>query len=467
MVCMTKYYFILLGIIVVLGFSSPPVGYAAFQTPMTRTQTPLPNRIDLSSEMPPVQNQGESNSCVAFTLGYYYKSFLERREHGWDYTTETVFSPSYIYNQIVKGSNESIQFDQAFKILQTQGIAPHNKFPTNSSDRATQPNELQHEAARKYRIDSYKSITYTGGSQLLQLLKEHLATKDPIAIGFPIPSLAIPATKWTPAIGLHTPTVIDLTDGSELIDWYSRYNHAVLLVGYDDATQRFKFINSWGEKWGEKGYGYLTYQYIVEGPPNIEAWTMVDAIAPKPAMRLYSLPDFPRLKPGERGEITIKVQNTGAETWPAGERLLFQRKRGSDFGIPSPLRLHTDILSDATLQFTLPVQAPMTPGVYDSAWRFSYDGSFFGDEIPITVIVIPEQSDAGFGDTIAAFIAQQRQQLEQSFAEAWAGVRAEIERQIQREFQRQLYQATGGLCGVAPAALIFAGGISWWRRRRR
>lgn len=40
--------------------------------------------------------------------------------------------------------------------------------------------------------------------------------------------------------------------------------HAVLLVGYDDKTKVFKFQNSWGVGWGDKGYGYIPYDYITD-----------------------------------------------------------------------------------------------------------------------------------------------------------------------------------------------------------
>lgn len=40
--------------------------------------------------------------------------------------------------------------------------------------------------------------------------------------------------------------------------------HAVLLVGYDDHEKYFLFKNSWGETWGDAGYGFLPYQYISE-----------------------------------------------------------------------------------------------------------------------------------------------------------------------------------------------------------
>lgn len=38
--------------------------------------------------------------------------------------------------------------------------------------------------------------------------------------------------------------------------------HAILICGYDDSKQRFKFQNSWGSNWGDNGHGYLPYSYV-------------------------------------------------------------------------------------------------------------------------------------------------------------------------------------------------------------
>jgi len=58
--------------------------------------------------------------------------------------------------------------------------------------------------------------------------------------------------------------------------------HAVLCVGYDDAlkigasTGAFLIRNSWGEAWGEKGYGWLPYDYLLAGLAQ-DFWSLVKA----------------------------------------------------------------------------------------------------------------------------------------------------------------------------------------------
>ena len=48
--------------------------------------------------------------------------------------------------------------------------------------------------------------------------------------------------------------------------------HAVLLVGYDDSTRRFRLRNSWSEDWGQQGYGTLPYEYVTDGNLSDDFW---------------------------------------------------------------------------------------------------------------------------------------------------------------------------------------------------
>ena len=52
--------------------------------------------------------------------------------------------------------------------------------------------------------------------------------------------------------------------------------HAVCVVGYDDSRSHWIFRNSWGKGWGDKGYGYLPYEYIEKYGQDV--WAAYDIL---------------------------------------------------------------------------------------------------------------------------------------------------------------------------------------------
>jgi C1A family cysteine protease len=61
--------------------------------------------------------------------------------------------------------------------------------------------------------------------------------------------------------------------------------HAVLAVGYDDASQRFIVRNSWGDVWGQAGYFTMPYAYLTDSNLSDDFWTIrlvAQAAAPQP-----------------------------------------------------------------------------------------------------------------------------------------------------------------------------------------
>ncbi len=47
-------------------------------------------------------------------------------------------------------------------------------------------------------------------------------------------------------------------------------SHAVCILGYNDHKGMFKFVNSWGTSWGDKGFGYFSYEFFEKF--LIECW---------------------------------------------------------------------------------------------------------------------------------------------------------------------------------------------------
>ncbi|MEO0084045.1 MAG: cysteine protease, partial [candidate division WOR-3 bacterium] len=112
----------------------------------------LPPAVDLSSQMPPVGNQGSQGSCVGWAMAYYHKTHTEWKEHGWNVNlTENQFSPAFVYNLINGGTDGGAYFDDAMKVIVDNGVANMVLMPYNQSNYTNWPSEAAFDWATSYR----------------------------------------------------------------------------------------------------------------------------------------------------------------------------------------------------------------------------------------------------------------------------------------------------------------------------
>jgi len=234
----------------------------------------LPAARDLTISNLPVGSQGSQSSCVGWAVGYYYKTYQEAREHGWDVSKAgRDFSPSWVYNQICGGRDEGATFGKAFQLLRDEGAVDISEFPYSADDWTTQPDSRDRQAAKPYRIADYAALWYDTGGSDVNLIKARIASGQPVVLGIPVyDSFYSCSGDWvgTPAAG------------------ESKYgDHAVCAVGYDDRAGGgkggIKIANSWGGNWGDKGYTYLSYSFI--SAYCWEAWVTTDRASDTPVIR--------------------------------------------------------------------------------------------------------------------------------------------------------------------------------------
>jgi len=286
-----------------LGCLTESIDPAKVLPPIDQSQLAgLPPSVDLSlNNCPPVGNQGSQGSCVGWAVGYAYKTYQEKIERNWSVSaTDHQFSPAYIYNQIVQGNDGGAYTSDAFDLLVNQGCAALADMPYNQEDYKTKPTSAQKTAASKYKALSWNYLQ-TGS---ISDIKAALASGNAV-----VASIRVYTSfdKLTPSNPIQT-----------IVSGVYRGNHAICVVGYNDANSTLKILNSWGTGWGASGYGYI--QYDVFQTINNALYVMTDVIDVT-GVKLNK--SSSALKIGESEKLTVAVTPSNATyntvTWSSSD----------------------------------------------------------------------------------------------------------------------------------------------------
>lgn len=130
----------------------------------------------------------------------------------------------------------------ALRILRGWGAPPEEAWPYDGDSSAWPPTEppCVDTLAKHFRIGCYQRV------RTAIECKTVLAQERGVGVSLDIND------KWRSAPHGRIPPLSpsDVSNGS----------HCVVLVGYDDCSSEFMFANSWGDDWGDHGYGYIPYE---------------------------------------------------------------------------------------------------------------------------------------------------------------------------------------------------------------
>ena len=101
-----------------------------------------------------------------------------------------------------------------------------------------------------------------------------------------------------------------------------------------------------------------------------------------------SIADDTIFLPSEAFTITWRLKNTGTSTWTVGYALRFYS--GNTFGAPTEVLLNRVALPGETVDISIPMRSPATPGNYRTDWVMSNEArSNFKDPIFLKIVVAP------------------------------------------------------------------------------
>lgn len=229
----------------------------------------LPSSASLKEWTPRPKSQGHIGSCVGWATGYGMLTIIYSKLNNWttiEERTSNAFSALFIYNNIKDfrakdPCGEGTSFEKAINFLKEHGSCKSVEFDTLINDCYRKPNLELIKSAKKYKIKDAKIVFKSDdiGAIKTRKVKKRLATGNPVLIGMRIrQNLRTPTTNfWIP------------TEGQT----QSAGDHAMVIVGYDNALGAFEVMNSWGKGWGNEGFLWIKYEDFEEYA--ISAYTFI------------------------------------------------------------------------------------------------------------------------------------------------------------------------------------------------
>lgn len=226
----------------------------------------LPPSIDLREYFPPVYNQAGLQSSTAQACAGLVEYF-EGRSQGRFVTPSRLFLYKLMRRLLGISGDAGAELRAGFKAIRQFGLPPERFWPYFPERFDEEPDAFLYAFADRFRGIKYLRIDgrNTTGPENLQLVRAFLSAGFPIAFGFPVPS----------SISLDS-DIPFYPDSDSFLG-----GQAVIAVGYDDRRLRnsrgaILIRNSWGQRWGELGYGWLPYRYV-EQRLAADFWTLIQA----------------------------------------------------------------------------------------------------------------------------------------------------------------------------------------------
>lgn len=207
-----------------------------------RSEVSLPTSIDLRTKCTPVFDQGQMGSCSGNALAGAH-----------DFLTQSPIPSSRLfiyYNERLREGDPgedagATTLRDGCVVLWGMGVCSEEAWDYSQENLLVKPTQEAYREAMQHKNVSF------AGLHSMQERKYCLASGKAFVFGIPVFDSFM--SDQVSETGL-----VPMPEAGESVEG----GHALMMVGYDDASQLYLFRNSWGSSWADGGYGYLPYDYV-------------------------------------------------------------------------------------------------------------------------------------------------------------------------------------------------------------
>jgi C1A family cysteine protease len=226
----------------------------------------IPASVDLRSWCSPVEDQGNLGSCTA-NAGAGVVEYYENRAFGKYIDASRLFLYKTTRNLLHWTGDTGAFLRSTMGSLVLFGVPPEEYWPYDVGSFDNEPTAFCYAFAQNYQTIKYYRHDPPGIStgELLKRIKTYLSAGHPSMFGFTVYSSISQAE--------NNGKIPYPCKGEKILG-----GHAIVAVGYDDkmkirnkgtcgveTTGALLIRNSWSTGWGDAGYGWLPYEYVLKG----------------------------------------------------------------------------------------------------------------------------------------------------------------------------------------------------------
>ena len=279
---------------------APRAGALQFVASDAVSAAKLPNKVDLRPLLTPIEDQGDTNSCVANAVAGAYEYWIKKATKA-DQSISRLF---VYYNARWRDGSQNEDGGSVIQLamegLRKFGACSESLWPFETDNVLRKPGDDAYQDGAPHRVHDMAQVPLE-----LETWKQALAEGKPIVFGIELFDTFDDCTDRGGVVPMPAPT--DLTRKKHS-------GHSMCAVGYNESEKVFIIRNSWGSDWGDGGYCYMPYGYLLNEKFNDgDCWTFIPKVTMAPPHETWDDSTTP-VTNGGRG-VDFDIQPYSAEDY--------------------------------------------------------------------------------------------------------------------------------------------------------